>query len=245
MGGYAGVVAMNTLLVTSHTEHPTEIARLKGVRMAVAAETNEGARWNSAKIKLLTGGDKLTARFMRGDFFDFVPSHKLIVLSNRKPAIGMVDDAIRGRLAMIPFNQKFIFKEDDAGIVDGKPGDKYLQEKLEAEYGGILTWMIEGCKTWRSVGLHPPKIVQESTEDYLNSQDDIQMWMDECCEVEAQAVETSTRLYNSWKAWAMARNTWVGSQKEWSERLEKKFTKYRDNAGAKFKGLKVADSIAF
>ena len=89
---------METLLASNHERHPTEIADLQGARLVTAVESNVGRRWDEGKIKLLTGGDKLKARFMKQDFFEFDPTFKLLVYSNHKPRIRMADEAMRRRL---------------------------------------------------------------------------------------------------------------------------------------------------
>jgi putative DNA primase/helicase len=103
MNDYALVAPMDMFMESKNDRHPTEIARLKGVRLVVAFETQSGRAWDEKKIKSLTGGDKLTGRFMRGDFFDFMPTHKLMILGNHKPSLRNVDEAIRRRFLVVPF----------------------------------------------------------------------------------------------------------------------------------------------
>ena len=186
IGDYAVTVAMNTLLVTRNTEHPTEIAKLRGSRIALAGETNDGARWNVARIKDLTGGDRLTGRFMRCDFFDFVPSHKLFVSVNRKPLLGRVDNAIKRRIELWPFDVIF----DQA--------DTTLKERLVAEGPGILKRLIDGCLDWQRNGLRPPEKVRIATAEYLSSMDATQLFIDDCCKMDAQACTSMTTLYAAW-----------------------------------------------
>ena len=104
-GDYATVADMSTFIASSNERHPTDLAKLVGARLVVAQEMQKGRRWDETKIKALTGGDKITARFMRRDFFDFVPTFKLFICGNHKPRLSSVDEAIRGRLLLVPFSR--------------------------------------------------------------------------------------------------------------------------------------------
>ena len=133
-GDYAIIAPMELFMASKHERHPTEIAKLRGARLVVAQETEKGRRWDTTKIKSLTSDDKLTGRFMRQDFFDFTPTHKLIITGNHKPSLRTVDEAMRRRLLLVPFT------------VQIPPGerDPRLAEKLSAEWPAILRWMIDG-----------------------------------------------------------------------------------------------------
>ena len=104
MGDYAKPTMMETLLASNHERHPTEIADLQGARLVTAVESNVGRRWDEGKIKLLTGSDKLKARFMKQDFFEFDPTFKLLVYSHHMPRIRMADEAMRRRLDLVQFD---------------------------------------------------------------------------------------------------------------------------------------------
>ena len=211
IGDYAVTVAMNTLLVTRNTEHPTEIAKLRGSRIALAGETNDGARWNVARIKDLTGGDRLTGRFMRCDFFDFVPSHKLFVSVNRKPLLGRVDNAIKRRIELWPFDVIF----DQA--------DTTLKERLVAEGPGILKRLIDGCLDWQRNGLRPPEKVRIATAEYLSSMDATQLFIDDCCKMDAQACTSMTTLYAAWASWCASNGEFAGSKKMFTQEMLRRF----------------------
>ncbi len=161
LGRYHIVSPAQTFAEQKNQRHETELARLNGARLVISQETEQGQYWAEARIKSLTGGDKIAARFMRGDFFEFDPKFKLCIVGNHKPQLRAVDDAIRRRFNLIPFNVKISPEEKDAD----------LPNKLKAEYGGILTWMIEGCLEWQRDGLNPPEKVLAATSDYLDSED--------------------------------------------------------------------------
>ena len=153
LGDYGAVASMNSFTVTHSERHPTDMAMLRGARLVTAQEVEEGRRWAEARIKALTGGDPITARFMRQDFFTFRPQFKLFVAGNHKPSLKNVDDAIRRRLHLIPFTFK------------PKEPDRDLADKLVAEWPGILRWAIDGCLEWQRVGLAPPPAVVEATAE--------------------------------------------------------------------------------
>ena len=137
-----------------------------------AIETEEGRRWAESRIKALTGGDPIAARFMRQDFFEFTPQFKLIIAGNHKPGLRSVDEAIRRRFNLIPFTV----------TIPPEERDDTLGEKLQAELPGILAWMIEGCTIWQKQGLNPPRVVTDATAAYLESEDAIAAWIEDCCE---------------------------------------------------------------
>src|SRR5262249_5031698 len=109
----------------------------------------------------LTGGDKISARFMRQDFFEYTPQFKLIIAGNHKPGLKSVDEAIRRRFNLIPFTV----------TIPSDERDETLPEKLKAELPGIMQWMIEGCVDWQERGLAPPEIVTKATAAYLEAED--------------------------------------------------------------------------
>jgi putative DNA primase/helicase len=171
MADYAEVAPMETFVVTQGSRHPTELAGLRGARLVTAQETEENQRWAESKIKTLTGGDRIRARFMHQDFFEFDPSFKLFVGGNHKPGLRGVDEAIKSRMNLVPFT---------VTIPRGER-DKQLPEKLKAEWPAILQWAINGCLAWQLQGLMQPDVVRKATDEYLNEQDDIGRWIDECC----------------------------------------------------------------
>jgi len=146
------------------------VAKLHGYRLAVAQETQGGRCWDEAKIKSMTGGDKMTARFMRQDFFDFKPKFKLFITGNHKPHLENVDEAIRRRMLLVPFTVQIPVEERDPQLAD----------KLMAEGPAILRWCTDGCAEWQHHGLMPPAVVTEATDAYFDDQDTIGQWLDDC-----------------------------------------------------------------
>ena len=228
-GDYATVADMSTFIASNVEHHPTDLAKLRGARLVVAQETQKGRRWDETKIKALTGGDKITARFMRQDFFDFVPTFKLFICGNHKPRLTSVDEAMRRRRE----------PSRSAGLRRSFPR---LAERLKAEWPAILRWCIEGCLQWQRIGLAPPAIVHDATEEYFAAQDTLQQWLDDCTEDGGQfAFSRIADLFASWKAWAEGHNLKPGSAQALSEALaDRGFAKARNSTGQRgFRNLAV------
>lgn len=212
MGDYGVVIPTEMLMVSQGDRHPTEVARLRGVRLAVGSETEQGRRWAEARIKALTGGDPIAARFMRQDFFEFEPQFKLFVIGNHRPSLRGVDEAMRRRLHLVPFTV----------TIPERERDKDLPEKLRAEWPAILRWAIDGCLSWQREGLKPPERVRDATEAYLEAEDSLILWIEECCTPDGDAWEPSGTLFKSWKQWAERAEEFVGSRKRFATVLEER-----------------------
>jgi putative DNA primase/helicase len=231
LGTYAAVASMETFTASQCDRHPTDIAMLHGARLVTAQETEEGRYWAEARIKGMTGGDPISARFMRQDFFTFVPAFKLFVAGNHKPALRNVDEAIRRRLHLVPFEVQIPLEERDAS----------LTEKLKGERPGILAWAIAGCQEWQRIGLAPPMAVRDATCDYLEAEDALGQWLHECCDQSAALWDSSASLFASWRVWGKRTGEFVGSQKRFSQAITaRRFKPQRGNHGhAGFMGLCV------
>ena len=171
MGDYSRKAAISTFVDKAHSDHPTELAGLKGARLVTSSEIPAGKRWNEAVIKDLTGGDTISARLMRQDFFDFKPQLTLLIFGNTQPSLSSVDSAIRRRMVLVPFLASF----------EGNP-DKQLGEKLRQEWPQILQWAIEGAVKWSRDGLKIPPEVLAASEAYLAEEDIIGQFIEDCLE---------------------------------------------------------------
>lgn len=192
LGDYARVAPMETFTASVSDRHPTELAMLRGARLVTATETEEGRTWAEARIKQMTGGDPISARFMRQDFFTYVPQFKLLIAGNHQPALRNVDEAARRRFNVVPF------------LLRPEHPDRQLEEKLRAEWPAILRWMIDGCLRWRSNGLRRPQVVAAATDDYFETQDTFGLWIGERCIVAAHLEERPSRLLADFSDWAEA-----------------------------------------
>jgi putative DNA primase/helicase len=212
MGDYAKVAVMDAFTASQNDRHKTELAMLRGARLVTAQETEQGRKWAESRIKALTGGDPITANFMRQDHFTFLPQFKLLIAGNHKPGLRNVDDAMRRRMNLLPFTQTI------------GPGerDPQLPEKLKAEWPGILLWMIDGCAEWHEKGLAPPKSVKDATAKYLADEDSLAQWLAECCKLDStNTLKTGTSvLFSSWKEWAEQAGEQTGTKKTFSQSLQ-------------------------
>ncbi len=189
LGDYGLEIGAEVLMESHNDRHPTELADLHGARLVVGSEVDTGRRWNEARLKRITGGDPISARRMGKDFFEFEPSHTLVLMGNSKPGLRSVDEAIRGRMHLVDF----------AVTIPEAERDTELPEKLAAEYGGILAWALHGCMEWQRDGLRAPDSVRAATDRYLQGEDHVAQWLDECCEfggsITLRLAHTSYRLW--------------------------------------------------
>ena len=210
LGEYAKTAPIEAFLASGFERHPTDLAGLQGARLVTAIETEEGRRWAESKIKALTGGDRISARFMRQDFFEFTPAFKLVLAGNHKPGLRSVDEAIRRRLHLVPFTVTIPLSERDQELAD----------KLREEWCGILQWAIQGCSEWLRDGLRPARVVQEATADYLAAEDAVGGWLEERCEGSRGHQTTTGALFHDWEEWCKGSGEHPGSQKKFSQALE-------------------------
>ncbi|MBA3325752.1 MAG: hypothetical protein H0T41_11000 [Rhodobacteraceae bacterium] len=228
MGDYATGAPMDMFMASRGDRHPTDMAGLRGARIVTSIETEQGSRWAESKLKALTGGDKITARFMRQDFFEFMPQFKLVIVGNHKPSIRSVDEAMKRRLHMVPFTVK----------IPEAMRDKRLPDRLLAERDGILAWALIGCLEWQRTGLRPPPAVMAATKDYFEAEDTLARWIGERCVKGPQHTEGSAALYSSWKAWAEASGEYARSMKRFSETLSARgFQKWDTREVRGFRGI--------
>ncbi len=200
-GDYAKVAPVDMFTATQGERHPTDMAMLQGARLVAAQETEEGRSWAESKIKSLTGGDPITARFMRQDFFTYSPQFKLVFAN--------VDEAIRRRVQLIPFTVTIPLAQRD----------KDLADKLRDEHAAILAWAVDGCREWQRVGLSPPDAVQASTEEYFAEEDRLAGWIEDGWERDPLAWASSAELYASFKAYTERAGERPMTQRMFSERL--------------------------
>jgi putative DNA primase/helicase len=227
---YHMTAAIETFTASQSERHPTDLACLRGARLVTATETEEGRRWAESKIKVLTGGDKIAARFMRQNFFEFVPSFKLIIAGNHRPGLRSVDEAIRRRFHLIPFSV----------TIPAAERDPTLLQRLKAEWPGILSWMTQGCLEWQTSGLQVPAVVKEATASYLEAEDTLGDWIDECCERNPQAWATHAALFGSWSDWAEKAGEPQGSGRSFTQRMESHgYRPQRLHTGRGFYGLRI------
>lgn len=212
MGTYATTAAMNTFTASKNERHSTDLAMLHGARLVTASETAQGQRWDQQKIAAMTGEDTITARFMRKDYFSYKPEFTLIIVGNYKPALASVDEAMRRRFNIIPFERK------------PTTPDRDLYAKLKPEWPGILKWMIEGCLDWQVEGLQRAQSVVARTEQYFYDEDTVSQWLNENCTVNrenASMIEQSSVLFRSWVGFCKKNEEYPGTAKTFKSMMEK------------------------
>jgi putative DNA primase/helicase len=229
MGDYATHAPMDSFMETRSDRHPTDMAGLRGARLVCSIETEQGRRWAESKLKALTGGDTISARFMRQDFFEFVPQFKLVVAGNHKPAIRNIDEAMKRRLHLVPFTV----------TIPPNQRDQHLPTKLKAERAGILAWAIQGCLAWQREGLKPPQSVLDATDEYFESEDAIGRWLADHCVLHKDAKGLTFELFADFRQWAEKSGEFVGTQRRFADALvARQFEKWRNAFGGRgFKGL--------
>lgn len=193
-------------------KHPTALAGLIGCRLALATETEANSRWAETQLKGLVAGDRIAARYMRCDFFEFQPRFKLLVSGNHKPQLGSVDEAIRARLNLLPFEV----------IIPPEQRDTKLPAKLRDEWPAILGWMISGCLEWQRDGLKPPSCVKAATDTYMESQDVMGAWIEERCILGPNNRAKGPALYKHWIEWCEENNQYKNSQRSFLTALQER-----------------------
>ena len=189
LGEYFVGLPASVATVRKHDDHPEALARLDGARLAILQELPSGAKWNEVWIKQITGGDILTTRYMRENSFDFIPKCKLVTSGNSKPSLSTVDTAIKRRLVMLPFLNKF--EEND--------NNKHLSEILEDELAQIIAWAIEGATDYLENGLPEiPASIREASSDYMEEQDMFSDWFNECIQPVERGFLSNTQARDSY-----------------------------------------------
>jgi putative DNA primase/helicase len=221
LGDY-GMQSAPDLLTIKGNSHPTELADLMGARFVATVEVEEGKRLAESLVKQMTGGDRIKARFMRQDFFEFEPTHKVFLAANHKPVVRGTDHAIWRRIKLVPFEV----------TIPAEDRDPQLAEKLRAELPGILAWAVRGCLEWQAEGLGEPEEVRSATETYRAEMDVIAAFIDECCVVRDGAFATASALYQAYTDWCEGAGERRESQRRFGERLrERGYERRRVSSG--------------
>lgn len=230
LGNYALTAAMETFTATNYDRHPTELAALHGARFVRSSETEAGRAWAQTRIKMLTGGDPVTARFMRRDEFTYIPQFKLNYDGNHKPRLRDPGDAERRRFNIAPFDRRPVELNPNLG------------EQLKAEGSEILSWAIAGCLDWQEHGLIRPETMLRATAEYFAENDHKQQWLDEFCELGDYA-ETIAALRASWQNFTRERGLNYFNDQDLSNWLiSRSFEDVKNRFGIRgrgFKGLRV------
>ena len=210
LSDYSMQTPVSTIMTRGKGGINNDIARLRGARFVATTETEEGSRFADSEIKLITGGDTITARFLHQEYFEYRPQFKLWISGNHKPTTGD-GYGIWRRLILILFKVKFSKDKRDKGLTN----------KLRNELPGILNWAIEGCLEWQNNGLTTPKVIHDATKEYKSEMDRIKSWMDECCDLKLDPYRETraSELYQSYKLWAKESGEWEMNQRIFGNKL--------------------------
>lgn len=235
LGEYAASCQPETVMMRDRNNTARgDLARLKGARMVVTSEPNDGCRLDEGIVKQMTGGteNKLTARFLYGREFEFSPEFKIVMSTNYKPVIKGTDNGIWRRVRLIPFTAEFT-KENR---------DPQLTEKLRRELPGILNWAIAGAVGWCKEGLPPCAIIDEAGQEYRSEMDRVQQFLDDCTTRSESSSTQASTLYKCYKAWCSEQGDRfpVGSTKFFME-LKRRFKSRKTEAYNEYIGIKIND----
>lgn len=232
-GDYGQPTDPDLLLSKNGEAHPTGVADLRGARMAVTNEIEDGRRLAENLVKQLTGGDRLKARFMRQDFFSFSPSHKLWMAGNHKPIVRGQDDGIWRRIKMVPFQV----------TIPPEERDKNLEKSLRGEASGILQWAIEGAVEWYAAGLEIPEKVSAAVAEYRHEQDNLADFLDEMCVFQPSARCQKRKLYTCYQNWCDENGQRAYSRKRLGSTIKERFNveEARSNGSELWLGIGILE----
>ena len=228
---YARRAAAETFLNSAVEKHSTGLAGLQGARLVAGSELPVGKTWDESVIKDLTGGDRMTARFMRGDFFDFDPQLTLMIAGNNQPSFRGVDEAIRARVVLVPF----------LVTIPPERRDKGLADKLKAEGPEILRWAIEGAGHWLDKGLNVPAKVAAASTEYMDDEDTLGQFLIDETVTDPAGFVTTTDLHDRFKFWCERQGLHAWTLHTLRKELKSRgFHDARRKYGRGFEGLKLA-----
>jgi len=236
-GAFARQVPTELLVQKQGQSHPAEKMVLRGLRLASASETEQGAKLAVAILKVLTGGEAISARGMRENFTEFKPTHKLALQTNSKPRITEDSVAVWARVMLVAWTI----------TIPPERRDPALKEKLEAESAGILRWAVAGCLDWQKTGLGPPAAVLAATEEYRRESNPIGDFLDDRCTRDPIPGKDTARvlakqLYEAFKAWCDDNGRPLVSQKALGDALTTLGYQRRPYGGVtSYVGLRLVD----
>ena len=231
-GSYATNIQPQTIMVKQQSSGAnSDIARLAGARLVTTTEPNEGVRLDEGLVKQLTGGDKVTARFLFENEFDFEPQFKLWMATNHKPIIRGTDDGIWRRLAIIPFTVQ---------IPENKI-DYNLTNKLKREITAILNWAVEGYSKWQREGLKEPETIKVQRQEYRVEMDSIECFIEECCLKAPQFRVQAKSLFTEYKNWASDNGQYMMSSTKFGREMGKKFNKLKTGGSIHYTGIRLLE----
>ncbi|KRM08570.1 primase [Lentilactobacillus farraginis DSM 18382 = JCM 14108] len=230
LGTYAKSMQAKSIMVKQNDSGAnSDIARLENARLVTSSEPNEGVRLDEGLVKQLTGGDKVTARFLYGKEFEFKPQFKLWLATNHKPIIRGTDDGIWRRLMLIPFKVQ----------IPVEKVDKDLKYKLQRESVGILNWIVEGALMWQHEGLNPPISVTRASRQYREEMDVVSLFVDDCCDRGDEYRAPAGELFKKYQSWSKENSEYSMSKQKFGREMKQKFEMKHSRVGNVYQGIKL------
>lgn len=232
LGTYSANIQPQSIMIKQQSNNASpDIAKLDGARMVTTTEPNDGMRFDEGLVKQLTGGDKVTARFLHENEFEYEPQFKLWMATNHKPIIRGTDDGIWRRMAIIPFTVQ---------IPEHKV-DRNLKYKLRREMNAILNWAVEGFLEWQRIGLKEPSTIKEQRKTYRTEMNPIELFIDECCVIDSEEREKTADVYRVYSSWAKENNYYLLDNTRFSKEMQNKFKRVK-NSTFFYTGLRLKKS---
>ena len=234
LGGYAANAQPETIMMKKYGDSGalSDIARLKSARFVTSEEPTEGVRLNEGLLKQLTGGSKITCRFLYADEFEYTPEFKIWIATNHKPVIRGTDVGIWRRIKLIPFEVN----------IPANKVDKNLKYKLRQEFPQILAWAVDGCRKWIAEGIEEPKCVKDAVKEYKQEMDLLAGFIEQCIEIDYESRDKvpAKLLFRAYSQWAKDNNEYEMSSKKFFTEMGKKLPeKGRDGKGIFYKYIKL------
>jgi putative DNA primase/helicase len=231
LGDYADVADPDLLTARTFDAHPTGVADLFGLRLAVLHESDAGRRLAEGTVKRLTGGDRVKARRMREDFWSFDPSHTFVMLTNHKPIIGGTDEGIWRRLRLVPWGV----------VIPPAERDAELGDKLQLEADAILSWLVAGYRDWHDRGLDEPDQVTKATKAFREESDTLGRFLEQRCLIGPHFNVGSSDLFAAWSRWCADEGEEPGTQTAFATTLQTKgYDNYTVNGRRRWRGVALA-----
>jgi putative DNA primase/helicase len=230
LGDYAIATPTETFMKRNTDQITNDIARLRGTRFVTTTEAEQGRRLSEPLIKQITGNDKMTARFLYGEYFNFSPTFKIFMATNHKPLIKGTDHGIWRRIKLVPFTT----------TIPEEKQDRDLESKLAGEGPGILNWILEGTMRWCNEGLKTPPVVSSATDEYRGEMDVIGNFIKELCVQGPGCSIRARELFKVYQDWCDENNEHACSERLFGLRLkELGVEQFRQGDGRYWRGLGV------
>ncbi|MFW3590429.1 phage/plasmid primase, P4 family [Staphylococcus caprae] len=230
-GNYATNIQPQAIMASKNqSDASPEIAKLDGARLVTTTEPNEGERFDEGLLKQLTGGDRVSARKLYENEFEFTPQFKLWMATNHKPYVRGRDEGIWRRFIIIPFEKQIPLHEID----------RDLTQKLKRELPAIMKWCVDGFLEWQRIGLSEPAIIKEQREEYRTEMDSIATFIEECCEVDYKYRISAGELFNAYDSWAKQNNQHKMTNVKFGTEMQKKFERTTIKGKRYYRGLQIA-----